>query len=335
MRILVACCVLVAGLQVADASPCTLAYPSEAIEYWHPKVPPNDAFHCDAMKPGTWDCHWSGWLFKSAATTPSTGNLPFVMLVHGSGQQKNRIAYCEIVNTLVAKGFIVFMPFMRGVDDISVTGLGRGFTNTGLYIEDYAAQGSGTAVQNTLDMMELQASEELRYALSTVVVLKSGDGTKPLVDPTRIALWGHSYGASTALIATGAGLSPQPAATISLSGAVMSWPGDATWKTVLDSYANTAKNPIYYQQVLNESSAFPYSTDSTMSPFLKTSYTTMDAQMSVFTPITPDPDTQAACNASGTTPQYQCVHNAFVMDHDSVLHWIGTALDFMGRHGVK
>lgn len=271
MRILVACCVLVAGVQLSDASTCSLASPSEAVEYWRITNPVSDSVRCDWYH-GVPDCHWSGWLWKGpAATSASAGKLPFVLLVPGSGQTKGRSAYCEIVNTLVAKGFVVFMPFMRGVDDISIGGTGHGFKNTGVYIS---------------------------------------------------------------IIATGAGLSPQPAVTVDLSGAVMSWPYSARWETVLDSYASTVKNPIYFQQVLNESSANPYSIESTTSPFRKASTTTVGAQMSVFASIAPDSDTQASCTALGT-PQYQCVHNAFVGDHGSVLHWIGTALELMGRHGVK
>lgn len=51
-------------------------------------------------------------------------------------------------------------------------------------------------------------------------------------------------------------------------------------------------------------------------------------------PVSPDADTQAYCN-SVAYPQYHCVHVAFVSDHGLVGHWIGSAIEFMSRHGVK
>jgi hypothetical protein len=56
--------------------------------------------------------------------------------------------------------------------------------------------------------------------------------------------------------------------------------------------------------------------------------------MNVFASIAPDADTQTSCNTQGY-PQYQCVHIAFTSDHGSVGHWIGSAIEFMSRHGVK
>ena len=319
---------LTATTKIANASSCSLAYPADAIEYWSKTNPVANSTRCD-WSGSTPSCHWYGWLWKGpAATSASTGNLPLVIYVHGSGQTKSRSSICEIVNYLVPKGYAVFMPYMRGVDDTSSNGTGHGFHNTGKYIEDYA----GSNTLNTLSYMEWEAEDEVQFALDKVTSLMSGDGTKKLINPNKIALWGHSYGGAVVNIATGNGLSPQPAVTIDLSGAVMSWGSSSYWETYMDSYASTAKNPIYYQQTLNESPSF--SIESTSSPFRQANGTGLGAEMAVFASIAPDSDTQTSCNAQGY-PQYQCNHIAFVGDHDSVMHWIGTALDFMTRHGVK
>jgi pimeloyl-ACP methyl ester carboxylesterase len=339
MRNITLSLLLVIGFHaVANASPCTLAYPADAIEYWTKTNPVANSTRCD-WNGSTPSCHWYGWLWKGpAANSPSTGNLPLVIYIHGSGQAKGRSSICEIVNYLVPKGYAVFMPYMRGVDDTSSNGTGAGFKNTGVYIEDYAAQGGASGNQlvlNTLSYMEWEAADEVQFALDKVTALNSGDGSKKLINPNKIALWGHSYGGAVVNIATGTTLSPQPAATIDIGGAVMSWPNNSNWELVLDSYASQAKNAIYFQQVLNESSASPYSIESTSSPFRQaTAAGGAGAEMAVFGSIAPDADTQANCNANGT-PQYQCVHNAFIQDHNSVTHWIGTAVEFMSRHGVK
>ena len=55
------------------------------------------------------------------------------------------------------------------------------------------------------------------------------------------------------------------------------------------------------------------------------------AEMAIFARIAPDADTQVSCNAKG----YGAAHCAFMTDHDSVGHWIGTAIEFMARHGVR
>ena len=322
----------------ADASSCTLAYPADAIEYWTKANPVANSDRCDWHN-GTPSCHWYGWLWKSAASTPSTGNLPAVVFVHGSGTAISRGQLCEVVNKLVPLGYVVFMPYMRGVDDISSAGTNHGFHNTGVYIEDHVTQDVGPnptsdqAAISTLGYMEDEAGAEVAFAFSKLAALRSGDNSKALVDSTRIALWGHSYGGAVVTIATGAGLSPQPAATDVLSGAVLSWAGSIFWSIYMTSYAGSLKNPMYFQQVTNES---PTGTkDSTIMPFdaANGSATGFGAQMAIFAGIAPDSDTQSGCNAQGYSAAH-CAHVAFMTDHGSVGHWIGSAIDFMSRHGV-
>jgi len=189
--------ILAAGLRTADASTCTLAHSASAIEYWSKTNPVAGSTRCD-WSGGTPSCHWYGWLWKGPAATSNTaGKLPMVLYIHGSGETKGRSSICEIVNTLVPLGYVVFMPYMRGVDDTSSNGTGAGFKNTGKYIEDWAAQGGATGNQyvlNTLAYMEWEAQDEVQFAIDKIMTLKSGDGTKPLVDANKIALWGHSYG---------------------------------------------------------------------------------------------------------------------------------------------
>jgi len=319
----------------ADASSCTLAHSATAIEYWTKTNPVADSTRCDWTN-GNPSCHWYGWLWKGPAeNSNSAGKLPLVLYIHGSGQTKGRSSICEIVNTLVPLGYAVFMPYMRGVDDTSTSGTGHGFKNTGKYIEDYAAAGGATGDQkvlNTLSYMEWMAQDEGQFALDKIMTLKSGDGTKPLVDSTKIALWGHSYGGAVVNIATGTGLSPQPAATINLSGAVMSWGGSPYWSIYMMSYAGTAKNAIYFQQNLNESPS--KSIDSTLIPFKAADAASVVTEMRVFQSINPDADTQVTCDTNGY-PDYQCNHVSFNGDSKFVKRWIPSAIEFMSRQGVK
>ncbi|HEU4727986.1 MAG TPA: hypothetical protein VFT22_08865 [Kofleriaceae bacterium] len=322
--------------QLAAASSCTLAYPADAIEYWTNASPVANSSRCDWHN-GTPSCHWYGWLWKSAATTASTGNLPAVVFIHGSGQTISRGQLCEVVNRLVPLGYVVFMPYMRGVDDVSAAGTNHGFHNTGIYIEDHVAQDVGpspTADQtalSTLGFMEDEAGAEVQIAMSKLAALRSGDNSRPLVNSARIALWGHSYGGAVSVIATGAGLSPQPAATVDLSGGVLSWASSVFWPITLTSYAASHKDPLYAQQVSNESPTGIK--DSTELVFDAADGGGGAAEMAVFASISPDADTQSFCNAQGYSAAH-CAHVAFMTDHDAVGHWIGTAIEFMSRHGV-
>jgi pimeloyl-ACP methyl ester carboxylesterase len=321
---------------LADASSCTLAYPADAVEYWTKANPVPNSDRCDWHN-GTPSCHWYGWLWKSAAATASSGNLPAVVFVHGSGTSVSRGQLCEVVNKLVPLGYVVFMPYMRGVNDSSSAGTNHGFHNTGVYIADHVTQDVGPSPTNdqaaasTLSYMEAEASAEVQFALDKLTSLRSGDNSKPLVNPSRIALWGHSYGGAVSVIATGAGLTPQPAATIDLSGGVLSWAGSLLWPLIINMYAAMHQSPLYLQQVSNESPTGIK--DSTTMPFDAADASGGSAEMAIFASIHPDSDTQSFCNTQSYSAAH-CAHVAFMTDHDAVGHWFNTAVEFMSRHGV-
>jgi dienelactone hydrolase len=177
------------------------------------------------------------WLWKQAAKKPSKGNLPLVILVHGSGETHNRSYFCEQVNRLVKKGYVVFMPYMRGVTDTSTADTEGGWRSTGTYIEDYVADHSdGSADSNTiytLSYMLWEAQDEVQFALTRITNMTSGDGSKPLVNPDKIAIMGHSYGGAVVTIAASQSLSPLPATS---TRAASGWAGSILGGH-LDAYA--------------------------------------------------------------------------------------------------
>src|ERR1043165_8304039 len=182
---------------LADASSCTLAYPADAIEYWTKANPVANSDRCEWQN-GTPSCHWYGWLWKSAAATASSGNLPAVVFIHGSGTSVSRGQLCEVVNKLVPLGYVVFMPYMRGVDDSSSANTNHSFHNTGVYIADHVTQDVGPSPTN-------DPAARAQFPLHKLPAPRSGDNSKPLINTSRIALWGHSYGGAVSVIATGAG----------------------------------------------------------------------------------------------------------------------------------
>jgi hypothetical protein len=163
---------------------------------------------------------------------------------------------------------------------------------------------------------------------------RDGDGSKPLVDPEKVAIMGHSCGGAVVTIADSQSLSPLPAAAIDLSGGVLSWAGSIFWALNLDAYASQHQMPLYLQQTMNESPTGIV--DSTLLPFLSANGSgTGGAQMSIWTNANNvDPTVQASCDDNGY-PTSQCRHIWFLQGPSQVDRWWGTALNFLTRHGVK
>ena len=218
------------------------------------------------------------------------GNFPAVIHIHGHGQSPSEA--CEMIERYTLRGYILFTPLLRGVHDDQYA-----FTNTGLYIDDYLDSIGGT-VNDTIDYLH-QEIAEVRAALTYLTMFSIG-GIKQ-VDPARIALTGHSFGGSLVTFAAAANLSPRPAATVDLSGGVLSWGGSTAWKTAYQAEAALHQMPIRFQQVINESSAL-VKTDPTIVPITAANGSgTGEAEAAIYSDVLGATDIQAA-------------HTAFLLD---------------------
>jgi dienelactone hydrolase len=326
------------GADAATASTlCTLSSDRtpQPIVYWSTTTPdPNDP-RCTWTN-GDAACMLSGWLWKQAATSASVGNLPLVVVIHGSGAKQSSMYFCEQVKRLVDAGYVVFMPYMRGVGDVGGTP-GGSWTNTGTYLQDWVdGQSPATpakSVDLTFEAMTSEADGEIQSALTAMVAERSGDNSKPLVDPTKIALMGHSYGGLLVTVAASRSLVPLPQATIDMSGGVLSWASSPEYAVDMKSYAPLHKMPLYVHQLMNES---PTETaDSTTSTFLDAnSGGTGDVQMAVFSDAEVTPDFQAQCDMR-SLDKYTCHHGFFQSYPAQVDRWWPAAFDFLTRHGVE
>jgi dienelactone hydrolase len=252
----------IAGRAGAD---CVIQNTASVVEYWSSKSPEQGDLRCDWKESGP-RCHLSGWLIvpKKVDTDASAGRFPAIVYLHGSVGTKpedptfSRSGICEIANFFVDEGYVFFAPVMRGYDDGSPAGKGAGFHNTGTDYNAWAEKKKGDdgkdKVYWILHYMANMEMKDIQAALSTLAEQKSRDGSKALVDKSRIAIMGHSFGGARTVLASAADLKPEPKAAIDLSGAAMSWntPDGGSWGLWMKRAASKRKMPMYIQMTPQE-----------------------------------------------------------------------------------
>jgi dienelactone hydrolase len=293
------------------------------VEYWKPSLVVNGDERCTREK-----CSLSGWLFKHSDQPMQ----PAVVFVHGSGSKKDVTGNCEMISYYLANGYVVYMPYMRGVGDSSpsCSGVlpGAGFKNTGVYIGDESDSDS----HSPLDYMKKEAGD-LQFALDKLTALPSSIEQKHLVDPMKIALTGHSFGGAIVLLAASMSLKPQPAVAVDISGGVLSW--NDHWSDFLKAAAGNHQMPIFFLQAANESHIGPNHIESTEIPFdaANGGGNGPPAEMAVFSGFDiPQSYKDEFCTK---IKPYHCAHLFFVQDHTQVMRWIQNVHDFMLQNGVK
>jgi dienelactone hydrolase len=324
---------LVLQTGTADAD-CTISGKASVLDYYVATSTDILDTRCDPpTELGQTNCHLSGWLIKPASSTPATGNLPAVVFFHGSGQTQSRNNFCEIANYFTDRGYVFWAPYLRGVDDVSPAGTGRGFHNTGLYIEDWVdAQTSGNHGENTLNYLQVEVAD-VQAALIELSFLRSGNWREPLVAPNKIAIMGHSYGGALVVLAAKEPLVPLPRAAIDQSGAVLSWGDGPAWADRLEHAVQNRLMPMYFLQNMLESPEHSY--DSTTELFKKAdeNFLVGPAEMAVYSQFLMPVDFLVPCLLNYPFPQ--CAHIYFHKDHDQVMRWIPGVRNFLVRNGVK
>ena len=327
--------VLVGLLACSSPASAACGLTSATYTYWPPSPStflPNDP-RCSL---GGY-CNQEGVLYTPSG--PSSG-LPVLIYIHGSGKQHNSSDMCAMISYFVDRHYVVFHPYLRGVGNTAGT-----ISSTGTYIGDWVDENSflcgpfQTAADcnawlNVLYMRQEVA--DVREMVKFLGRLRNAEGLK-LIDPSKIALSGHSFGG--ALVTLASSMWPnadiRPAVTIDMSGGVLSWHSSWIWPDALNSAAGAHQMPIFMFQTTNESPAFVLSADqaiqSTVQPFLHADgHGTGEAEMVVFSKVK---GLEPTCVMNqGET---ECAHLQFVQDAVQVNRWAPQVRDFMRRHGVK
>jgi dienelactone hydrolase len=330
-------------------------YDVKVITYWQAGA---GFDHADERCDNPGNCMLNGWLIA-----PKTGtNLPAVVFAHGSSggdspDKQSVQEYCNIEHRLLDAGYVVFLPFRRGVvddttpdvsgvplasydaQDNSQIGHPRGyFANTGWAAQDWAnLMSSGHPETNTswyIAYLE-EESGDMQAAMSKLVGL-TRNGAK-LVDHNRVAFAGHSIGGAFATIVSNVVFDPgtQPVAFASLSGAAMSWYGSSWWPTEQNAEAADHRKIIFFQRVLDESDpAFgPVDFQSAVQPFNAAAGHNGGAVLARYDALHL---TNSYCHSNYPTltdqQHYWCTHAAFVQDPTYVDIWWPSFLQFLTNH---
>jgi carboxymethylenebutenolidase len=169
------------------------------------------------------------------------GPFPAVLFSPGSGQSPS----VTNVGRLFARHGYVFLALYRRGQGLSAD---QGPETGALVMQERTAKGDDAA--NRLQMSLLEG-EQLQETLDALVVLRS----VPSVDSSRIALVGHSFGGSLAMLV--AERDPSIRAVVNFAGAAGSWNRSALLRDRLIAATRKIQSPMLYIEAANDYSTAP------------------------------------------------------------------------------
>jgi dienelactone hydrolase len=307
-----------------------------------------------------------GWWFKPTGPAPDNG-YPLLVYSHGSEDLKEisnrKSAKCTIVEPLVAKGVAVFVPHRRGHGK-----------STGMYYELYRGLQSAVdcvndpqncAVYRREATMSYLHQQALDVQLAALVASQY-----PAVNPKKVSLMGHSFGAMVTMFANEIDVGQK--AVVNFAGGGESWDGDPCNEQnrddfplcegnyeagVLQDYlyraAEVAKAPIFFFDTNHDVSVEPVF----RVPFHTWKNDSRDRwQVTLYGPVNglscefPDSDGKTVSCRADEEPTKPCpadpatgeiemcgnvAHAAFANDPDQIARWMPAVLEFLKRHRAR
>lgn len=174
------------------------------------------------------------------------GPFPAVLFNHGSGNTVERqLAQAAVVGPVFARhGYICLFLFRRG----SALSADQGTTAAALM--DSALKAGGQDARNRLQLRLLE-TDHLGDALAGLAFLRA----LPEVDPRRVVVAGHSFGASLTLLLAERDTGLR--AAILFSGSVASWEHSPPLRARLLSAVRRTTVPMFFLQAANDYSIAP------------------------------------------------------------------------------
>ena len=177
---------------------------------------------------------------------PGDGPFPAIFFNHGSGNtREHQAAQAERLGPLFARHGYVFMYLYRRVSGLSAD---AGTSEIERMNRVLAAEGQDARNRLQLQMLE---GDSLDDASAGLAFLRTLHG----VDAHRIALVGHSYGASLSLLM--AERDDTLRAAVAFSGSTASWDRSPPLRARLVTAVDHAKMPIFLIEATNDYSIEP------------------------------------------------------------------------------
>jgi len=204
-------------------------------------------------EPATVEIHNGSVTLHALLWRPSgKGPFPAVLLNHGSGRTREQLkqlgpyeAQAPILGPVFARhGYVFLYLFRRGV------GLSADAGTAVVDLLDRELAAHGQAARNTLQLQLLE-NGDLTDAQAGLAYLRK----LPQVDPRKIAISGHSFGASLSLIQ--AEREPNVRAVLSFSGSGYSWERSPELRERLFAAVARIKAPVFFIHAENDYSLRP------------------------------------------------------------------------------
>jgi len=174
------------------------------------------------------------------------GPFPAVLFNHGSGTVAERqSAQAAAVGPVFAKhGYVLLFVFRRG------SGLSAGVGTSAADLLDRELATNGQEARNTLQLQLLE-TDQLSDALAGLAFLRA----LPEVDTRRVAVAGHSFGGSLALLLAERDTALR--AALVFGGSAGSWDRSPELRALLLRAVDETTVPVFFIQAANDYSTAP------------------------------------------------------------------------------
>jgi dienelactone hydrolase len=174
------------------------------------------------------------------------GPFPAVLFNHGSGTAAERqYAQAAAVGPVFAKhGYVLLFVFRRG------SGLSAGEGTSAADLLDRELAANGQEARNKLQLQLLE-TDQLSDALAGLAFLRA----LPEVDTRRVAVAGHSFGASLTLLLAERDTTLR--AAVVFSGSAGSWDRSPELRALLLRAVGQTTVPVFFIQAANDYSVAP------------------------------------------------------------------------------
>lgn len=191
----------------------------------------------------------SGTLLLQALLWRPEGRGPFpaVLFHHGSYGRSDRLGMDQAAalgKVFARHGYVFLFLFRRGI------GLSEGQGVADGVLMDRAFRAHGLAGRNRVQL-RLMENDEMGDATAALAFLRG----LPEVDPRRVALAGHSFGGSLAVLQ--AAREPGVSAAVIFSGSAYSWPLSSKLRTRLLAAVGRTRAAIFFIHAANDYSTVP------------------------------------------------------------------------------